>query len=294
MTNYQTGILADLPKNSRTLMFTLEPETSDVAAALRAVVELVDGENTVLGIGQSLAKALGKEIPGLRTFPVMSGPGFDVPSTPYALWFWLRGEDRGELFHRAREIEHALAMDFRIQEVLDTFMYGASQDLTGYEDGTENPKGDEGVEAAIAQGLGAGLDGSSFVAVQQWLHDLEYFSHMDEEDQDNVFGRHRSNNEEFDEAPESAHVKRTAQESFEPEAFMVRRSMPWAEGNDAGLNFVSFGKSFDAFEAVLNRMVGNEDGITDALFTFTHPITGAYYWCPPMKDGKLDLSALGL
>ena len=70
--------------------------------------------------------------------------------------------------------------------------------------------------------------------------------------------------------------------------------MPWAEGTDAGLNFVSFGKSFDAFEAVLNRMVGNEDGITDALFTFTRPITGAYYWCPPMKDGKLDLSALGI
>jgi putative iron-dependent peroxidase len=89
-------------------------------------------------------------------------------------------------------------------------------------------------------------------------------------------------------------VKRAAQESYEPEAFMLRRSMPWAEGMNAGLMFVAFGKSFTAFKAVLNRMLGHEDGIQDALFSFTRPLSSAYFWCPPMKDGKLDLSALGV
>ena len=117
---------------------------------------------------------------------------------------------------------------------------------------------------------------------------------MEEQHQDDIIGRHISDNEEFEEAPESAHVKRTAQESYEPSAFMVRRSMPWVENVDAGLVFVAFGKSFNAFEAVLNRMLGKEDDITDALFTFTRPISGAYYWCPPMKGNKLDLSKLGI
>jgi len=40
-------------------------------------------------------------------------------------------------------------------------------------------------------------------------------------------------------------------------------------------------------------MVGAEDGITDALFKFTQPISGSYFWCPPMTGAKLDLSALG-
>jgi putative iron-dependent peroxidase len=44
--------------------------------------------------------------------------------------------------------------------------------------------------------------------------------------QDNAIGRHISDNEEFAEAPETAHVKHAAQESFDPEAFMLRRSMP--------------------------------------------------------------------
>ena len=75
---------------------------------------------------------------------------------------------------------------------------------------------------------------------------------------------------------------------------MLRRSMPWTEGAAAGLVFVAFGRSFDAFEAQLRRMVGVDDGITDALFRFTRPVSGSYFWCPPVKDGKLDLSALGL
>jgi putative iron-dependent peroxidase len=32
----------------------------------------------------------------------------------------------------------------------------------------------------------------------------------------------------------------------------------------------------------------------DALFRFTRPLTGSHFWCPPLKDVKLDLSALGI
>jgi putative iron-dependent peroxidase len=70
--------------------------------------------------------------------------------------------------------------------------------------------------------------------------------------------------------------------------------MPWTAGQRCGLVFTAFGASFDAFEAQLRRMVGAEDGTTDALFQFTRPLTGAYFWCPPLRKGRLDLSALGL
>jgi putative iron-dependent peroxidase len=70
--------------------------------------------------------------------------------------------------------------------------------------------------------------------------------------------------------------------------------MPWADGMRGGLNFVAFGKSFDAFEAQLKRMVGAEDGITDALFKFILPVSGSYFWCPPLAGKRLDLRALDL
>jgi putative iron-dependent peroxidase len=177
---------------------------------------------------------------------------------------------------------------------LETFCYENSLDLTGYEDGTENPEGGEAIAAAFATGQGPGLDGGSIAALQQWVHDLDRFEALPSAEQDDVFGRHKADNEEFDSAPESAHVKRTAQESFDPEAFVLRHSMPWADCGQAGLAFLAFGHDATAFEALLKRMTGQEDGIVDALFRFTHPVTGAYFWCPPMAGGRLDLSALGL
>jgi len=34
--------------------------------------------------------------------------------------------------------------------------------------------------------------------------------------------------------------------------------------------------------------------LDDALFRFSRPCTGGYYWCPPLRAGLIDLSALGI
>lgn len=142
------------------------------------------------------------------------------------------------------------------------------------------------------QGRGRSLGGSSFVAVQQWVHDLDTFTSLPQQEQDHIIGRRRLDNEEIRNAPESAHIKRTEQESFAPATFVLRRSMPWAEERGEGLFFVAFGNSLDAFEAQLRRMAGLDDRVPDALFRFSSPVTGGYYWCPPVRDGRLDLDAV--
>lgn len=98
-----------------------------------------------------------------------------------------------------------------------------------------------------------------------------------------------ADNEELDDAPPSAHVKRTAQESFTPEAWLLRRSLPWSGPTGEGFMFVAFGHSFDPFEAQMRRMVGLDDDIIDACFSFSRPTTGGYYWCPPLANGHLLL-----
>lgn len=292
MRQVQMGILAPVPPLARYLSFTIA-SGKNPAASLRNLRKLADGDKTVVGLGQSLVRSLGRDVPGLDVFPSYTAPGLDVPSTPAALWCWLRGDDRGDLVHHSRAIVQSVAPGLHLQHTIDSFRYKSGFDLSGYEDGTENPKGTAAVKAAVVAGQGTGLDGGSFVAVQQWVHDLDTFEAMTSKKQDHTIGRRKRDNKELDNAPASAHVKRTAQESFDPAAFIVRRSMPWADGCEAGLVFVAFGKSFDAFDALLRRMVGLEDGIVDALFTFTRPISGSYFWCPPMKNRHLDLRTLG-
>jgi putative iron-dependent peroxidase len=283
----QSGILAPVPAAGRHLFFELLA-SREIAPSLRALAALADGEEIVVGIGQVLAEALGKPVPGLRAFPALRSAEVAIPSTPATLWCWLRGKDRGELWHRSREVERALAGAFRRTQAIDAFKYGSGRDLTGYEDGTENPKAAAAAKAALA------ADGSSYAAVQLWLHDFERFDALSPKERDEAIGRRRRDNMELADAPASAHVKRTAQETFDPPAFLLRRSMPWSDERRAGLAFVAFGRSFDAFEAQLRRMAGAEDGIADALFRFTQPLTGGYYWCPPLRKGRLDLRALGL
>jgi putative iron-dependent peroxidase len=216
-----------------------------------------------------------------------------VPSNQGALWLLLRGEDRSAVFDRAQAALAALETAFALDDAIDTFLYAGGRDLTGYEDGTENPKGDDSVDAALV-GEGRGLAGSSFVAVQRWVHDLRRFEGRTPAERDAIIGRERESNEEIEDAPPSAHVKRTAQEEFDPPAFMVRRSMPFSTGFVQGLEFIAYVAALDTFERQLCRMLGLEDGTVDALFTFSRPVTGGYYWCPPIATERLDLSYLGL
>jgi porphyrinogen peroxidase len=298
----QPGILEPVPPVARYVLFNLANAAVDAAAireALTRLAPLVDGSDVVVGVGPSLAKALGADIPGLREFPELSGHGVKVPSTPGTLWCWLRGSDLGDLLQVTRKVQRALAPAFAVRHVLDAFRHawnegGHGRDLTGFEDGTENPVGAAAEAAAFSHGLGEGLDGSSYVAVQQWVHDLDAFEALGDEERNHHIGRRLTDNEELEDAPQTAHVKRTAQESFEPQAFVLRRSMPWMLSMQAGLMFVAFGKSFDAFEAQMRRMAGRDDGIVDAMFKISRPVTGAYFWCPPMRAGRLDLRRLGL
>lgn len=224
----------------------------------------------------------------------MSGAGCAVPSTQGAIWAFFGGDDAGAVLHRARAFAETFAESLLIEEDVSVFQHAGGRDLSGYEDGTENPKGDAAADAALVMGKGEGLDGSSFVVVQKWVHDLRSFDRMPARERDHVIGRHHETNEEIADAPAYAHVKRAAQESYEPPAFMVRRSMPWGDVKEHGLYFVAYGASLDPYERVLMRMTGRDDGIVDGLFRFSRAVSGGYYWCPPCENGRLDLRALGI
>ena len=298
MSLIQPAVLSPVPAVGRYLFYAVKDGLA-VRDQLRQFSDLVDGLTVLVGLGPELVEALGGEVPGLHALVALDAGGIPVPSTPTSLCVWLRASDRGDLVHLTRQVEAALSPAFQLDTLIDAFRHGRGpnghgRDLTGYEDGTENPDGDEAVSAVALQGAGPGLDGSTFMAVQQWVHNLDAFEAMTGTEQDHTYGRRRRDNEELANAPASAHVKRVEQESFEPAAFVVRRSMPWSEGQSTGLVFVSFGKSFDAFEVQMRRMAGLDDGVTDALFTFSRPVTGAFFWCPPVLGGRLDLRHLGL
>lgn len=280
----QPAILQPVPRHASFLFLNLSHGASarEAADALAAAHR----EHLLVGLGPSLLAALGCSAPGLKPMPTWTGAGLTSPSTPSDVLLRISGDDPGAVLHRERAVLAALPQ-LVVADRVDGFLHGASRDLSGYEDGTENPTGADAAVVALQSGA-PGLAGSSVVAVQRWVHDLDALAAMSRTQQDHAIGRDRESNEELEEAPESAHVKRTAQEDFDPEAFTVRRSMPWRDHRGAGLVFVSFAATLDPFLAQLHRMMGLDDGVVDALFSFTRPVTGGTWWCPPIRDGRLD------
>jgi len=292
MSTWQPAILAPPTAAGRflTLGLTGDAKPRDVLARLAALE--IDAR-VVVGVGEPLARALGADIPGLRAFPAIVGPGGAFPSTQGALWLFVGGDDPGEILHRGRRLTARLGDFVRLDEDLPSFVYSGGRDLTGFEDGTENPKEERAVAVAFGAQGDVAFTGGSFVATQRWIHDLGGFERLSQAARNDVIGRDLDSNEELAGAPLSAHVKRAAQESYEPNAFLLRRSMPWGDVREHGLYFVAYAATLEPYERILRRMAGLEDGVADALLKFSRAVTGGYFWCPPVRDGRLDLRALG-
>ncbi len=288
--NVQKAILQPVPLLSMHLSFRLKPKADKKQAAdlLAKIFAACDGKRMVLGLGSKLCEQLSLIAPdALKPFSAPANSKVKLPATQHDIWIWLRSQvtdeahlEQASLIEATRNLKNHLEPCFKLAEVNSCFRHGKGRDLTGYEDGTENPTGPKAQLAAFAH------DGSSFVAVQKWQHRWRKINSMSQHERDQTIGRERETNEELDDAPANAHVKRTAQEQFtlsdNTQGFSLRRSMPWHADGNSGLMFVSFGKNFEAFEAQLKRMSGSYDGITDAVFTMSRPISGAYYWCPPL------------
>ncbi|MFM8536184.1 MAG: Dyp-type peroxidase [Acidimicrobiia bacterium] len=289
--NSQRFVLSKPLECGMSLSIALAPG-GNAAKGLKRVAAGYDLAWGTIGIGEPLPMALTNKVPGLSTFPAMSAPGSGVPSTQQAMWMMLAGATQGDNFARLQKVVQLLGSDFVVVDSQATF-HNNSHDLSGYEDGTENPKGAKAVKVAIVA-EGGGLKGSSFVAVQRWVHDLAFFASLSQTRRDNAIGRRLIDNEEIEDAPKSAHVKRTTQEDFEPHGFMVRRSMSFADTRGKGLEFIAYVAYLDTFTRQMRRMAGLDDGIADALFQFSRPLTGGYYWCAPARGGRADLRTLGL
>lgn len=297
----QDGILQSPPVAGRYLMLRAAADLPRdvILSNLQRLGALCDGEAVVAGLGARLLSRTGFSLDGLYPLAPLSAGHLAMTVTDWDAVLWLRGTDTGTLFHRSRQLLRNLSPLFRAERIIDAHRYsrgpqGHGLDLSGFEDGIENPSGVDASAVAALRHAGAGLDGSSFMVVQPWEHDWAAFDAMGEQAQNLAIGRRRSDSAELDDAPLSAHVKRTAQEDFDPPAFMLRRSMPWVDGLRGGLVFVAFGASLKPFEVQMRHMLGLDDGVVDGLFQFSRPQGAAGFWCPPVRQGRLDLRALGL
>jgi porphyrinogen peroxidase len=293
MTAPQAGIFALGTRSHHHVFLDLDPGADPRAAlgavrALRARATTVAGVNIVAGFGSRLAAAaLPDRVPAdLVPFTDVTGPdGTTIPADQHDLWMWLHSYGPDAVFDQAREIARELSGLATVVAEQPTFTYLASQDLTGFEDGTENPPIDlaPGLVTVPAGRPGAG---GSIVVVQRLVHDLDAFDALDDDAKDQVIGRRRHGNDELPDGMRSprAHISRVVLEDAAGEELEIfRRSTAFGGVLEHGLVFVAFSADTSRLARMLDRMVGRDDGVRDHLTDISRCVSSGWYVAPPVE-----------
>ncbi len=259
----------------------------DAIAGLREPRTTTGGANIVIGLAAALWRACdpGGVPAGAAGFEAVRGvEGFEMPATQHDVWVWIAGGSIDVVFDVARAVAVTLRPVLSLSTEQPGFTYRDSRDLTGFEDGTENPPLDEAPEVAIVADGCPGA-GSSIAIFQKWVHDLGAFHELSLQDQEAVFGRTKADSVELDDTvrPASAHISRVQITDGDHELEIFRRSTTFGSLQEHGLMFVGFSADPGRFDRMLARMAGADDGVRDRLTHFSTPVSGAYYVVPPVE-----------
>ena len=292
MTYGQTGIFALGDASHCYLEFELKAGT-DPKAFVQAVADVheprmtVGGVNLVTGFRPELWRSVApddapRELRGFEE-PLRGADGFVMPATQADLWLWIAGASYDVVFDTASGAVAALRAVATLVRELTGWSYRHSRDLTGFEDGTENPSMLKAPGVVLIP-EGAPGAGGSVLLFQKWRHNTPAWIALGVQNQERVIGRTKPDSIELDAAtmPRDAHVPRTTVNEGGEELPIFRRNVPYGTVTDHGTAFVGFSSDQHRLDRMLRRMAGAEDGVRDALTRYTTPLTGAYYFIPSL------------
>lgn len=221
--------------------------------------------------------------PGLKPFPAMGEDDRQMPASPMDLFIQLRSDRQDVNYIASRRIFSLFGETLELIEQVPCFRYLDGRDLTGFVDGTENPKGRKRREIALLSNAGK-FDAGSFVHIQRYRHHLNRWDKLPTKEQELIIGRTKIEDIEFDKTdmPPTAHVhKASVKDSEGHSRELMRQSMPYGDVSHQGLLFISYCANPDSFPAILRSMVMSDaDGDYDHLLNYTSAETGAAFFAP--------------
>lgn len=293
MATPQTGIFALGDSAHIYLEFTALPGVP-AETLVREVIAMhepgttVGGVNQVIGFRPEVWRAVAPDDtpPDLTSFvaDLRGADGYTMPATQADVWLWVAGASYDVVFDLGRAAVKHLATSATLVRELEGWSYRHSRDLTGFEDGTENPA------LLIAPSIATVPDGSpgaggSVLLFQQWVHQTAAWEALSEEAQERVMGRTKPDSIEFpaNVMPADAHVARNTVERDGVERKIFRRNTAYGNVSEHGTLFVGFACDQWRLDRMLRNMAGTDDGLRDALTRFTTPKTGGYYFVPSLQ-----------
>ncbi|TRX54037.1 Dyp-type peroxidase [Thalassomonas sp. M1454] len=297
MAREQFGICAEPNLHSYYLLFNvLDNKNAYIRKALSKLPALFDyyadqfseaNMSTVIAIGANYWDEFypNSRPKNLTPFSAMKCDDRIAPANNYDLFIEIRS-DRADVNHVvSTKVCELLDEAVELIEQVKGFRYLDGRDLTGFVDGTENPKGkhkrdvalvDEESDQAFVKG--------SYLHIQRYRHNMSLWQSLEEKQQEDIFGRTKRDDIEYASAdkPLTAHTKRANLKDANGNSLeILRQSMPYGHMKVQGLFFISYCKTPDNFELMLKSMInGDGHGNFDHMLKYTQAETGAAFFAP--------------
>ncbi|MCU1489248.1 MAG: peroxidase [Acidimicrobiaceae bacterium] len=269
---------------------TVRDLLADLSGLQRSVgFRAPDGRlSIVAGIGSHAWDRLfsGPRPAELRPFREVRGEQHVAVATPGDLLFHIRASEMDLCFELASLVMDRIGRSVSVVEEVHGFKYFDVRDLLGFVDGTENPVGPAAQLAITVVDEDPQFTGSSYVAVQKYLHDLEAWNALAVGEQERVIGRTKLSNVELpdDEKPTNSHVALNTIEGPDgKERQVLRDNMPFGTvGNgEFGTYYLAYSRSPSVTEEMLEHMfVGDPPGNYDRILDFSTAVSGSQFFVP--------------
>jgi putative iron-dependent peroxidase len=223
---------------------------------------------------------------GLRPFDALAVGGRSAPSTGGDLLLHILSKREDLNLELAMRIMGELGASVEVMDEVHGFRYLDLRDLTGFIDGTENPKGKARATVALVGAEDPAFTGGSYVFTQRYVHDLKRWATVSLAEQEGAIGRRKRDSKELSDKvkPPTAHISRVVIEENGEELEIVRHSFPYGTVSEAGLFFIAYTRTLDIPEKMLRRIMGiTGDGLHDHLMDFTRAVSGATFFAPSLR-----------
>jgi porphyrinogen peroxidase len=292
-------VLAPLTRAAIFLVVSIKRDRESYAAVRSLCVDLpgifraVDfrrieaGLSCVVGFGSDAwDKLFGAPRPAeLHPFREIRSGERHAVATAADVLFHIRARGMDLCFELVTQIMERIAGAVCAVDETHGFRYFDDRDLLGFVDGTENPRGEVALNAALVGAEDSAFAGGSYVIIQKYLHDVGKWNTLATEEQERIIGRKKLSDIELSDAvkPSSAHNALTSIVENGKEMQILRDNMPFGRPGhgEFGTYFIGYSRSPRTTEQMLENMfVGRPPGNYDRLLDFSRAVSGSLFFAP--------------
>jgi porphyrinogen peroxidase len=268
---------------------TVRSFCADFAGLVRAVEfrDLEAGLSCVMGIGsEAWDRLFGDPRPAeLHAFREFRAGSRHAIATPGDLLFHIRAKRMDLCFEMAAQIMAKLGDVVTAVDEVHGFRYFDDRDLLGFVDGTENPRGQAVIDAALIGAEDPTFAGGSYVITQKYLHDMSGWNALPTEAQERIIGRTKLADIEFPDSVKAtfAHNALTSISENGKDLQIVRDNMPFGQvgTGEYGTYFIGYCRTPRVTEQMIENMfIGKPPGNYDRLLDFSRAVTGTLFFAP--------------